>query len=44
LCFFADSTPNLSLPRSEEGGFADEASSEEAPTAGEELGFSIGVK
>jgi hypothetical protein len=32
------------LPRSEDGGFADETSSEEAPTAGEELDFSIGVR
>jgi hypothetical protein len=44
LCFFADSTPNLSLPRSKVGGFAEEASSDAAATAGEELGFSTGVK
>jgi len=44
LCFFAGSTPNLSLPRSEEGGFADEASSEGTPTARDELDFSIGVR
>jgi hypothetical protein len=32
------------LPRSEEGAFADEASSEAAPIAEEEPGFSIDVR
>jgi hypothetical protein len=44
LCFFVVSTPNLSLPRSEAGGFAVQTSSDAATTAGEELGFSTGVK
>jgi hypothetical protein len=32
------------LPRSEADGFADDASSEAAPIAGEEVGFSMGVR